>query len=50
MTNTCARDVLVWVDELAEFPLERVDLGVGGTVEEEGLQRELTAVKKIIKE
>ena len=30
--------------------MERVDVGVGGAVEEEGLQRELTAVKRIIKE
>ena len=37
MTNTSARNVLVGVDELAEFLLERVDVGVGGTVEEEGL-------------
>ena len=39
MMETCTSDVLVGLKEVAELLLERVDQGVVGAVQEEGLHR-----------
>ena len=46
--ETCTSDVLVGLKEVAELLLERVDQGVVGAVQEEGLHRKrmMTYVKQ----